>query len=176
MSKVRWGLLSTARINDMVIPAIKASPRGELAAVASRSAAKANAYAAERDIAHVFASYEAMLASDTVDAVYIALPNHLHAEWSIKAMQQGKHVLCEKPLADTAAQARELADIAREKGLDENSTVEGRMAALEGAPAAFATATGMAAVFTALGALLGEGDRVVVDCPVPDPVDVVMLR
>jgi predicted dehydrogenase len=101
----------------MVIPAIKASPRGELAAVASRSAAKANAYAAERDIAHVFASYEAMLASDTVDAVYIALPNHLHAEWSIKAMQQGKHVLCEKPFALTVMDVARMRAVSEETGM-----------------------------------------------------------
>ena len=73
MSKVRWGLLSTANINGMVIPAIRASERGELTAVASRAVEKANAYAAEWDILNAFASYEAMLASDTVDAVYICL-------------------------------------------------------------------------------------------------------
>lgn len=99
MNKLRWGLLSTANINSRLIPAIRASERGELAAVASRTQESADAYAAEWEIQHSFGSYEAMLASDTVDVVYIGLPNHLHAEWSIKAMEMGKHVLCEKPFA-----------------------------------------------------------------------------
>ena len=101
MSKVRWGLLSTANINRMLIPSIRASERGELVAVASRSQASADAYAAKWGIPIAFGSYEAMLESGEVDAVYISLPNHLHAEWSIKAMNQGVHVLCEKPFALT---------------------------------------------------------------------------
>lgn len=101
MSKIRWGLLSTANINRRLIPAIRESVRGELVAVASRSQESAQNYADQWEIPQAFGSYEAMLASDAVDAVYIGLPNHLHAEWSIKAMQQGKHVLCEKPFALT---------------------------------------------------------------------------
>ena len=101
MQKVRWGLVSTANINKALIPAIRASKRGELVAVSSRSLASADAYAAEWDIPQAFASYEAMLDSDAVDAVYIGLPNHLHAEWSIYALEHGKHVLCEKPFALT---------------------------------------------------------------------------
>ena len=103
MSIVRWGLLSTAMINRRVIPAIRASKRGKLLAVASRNQETANAYAANWNIPHAFGSYEAMLDSDLVDAVYISLPNHLHAEWSIRAMKSGKHVLCEKPIALTVA-------------------------------------------------------------------------
>lgn len=99
MQKVRWGLLSTANINRRLIPAIRLSAEGEMAAVASRSTKNAEAYARQWKIPHAFGSYTAMLESDTVDAVYIGLPNHLHAEWSIKAMQHGKHVLCEKPFA-----------------------------------------------------------------------------
>ncbi|MCI0397913.1 MAG: Gfo/Idh/MocA family oxidoreductase [Chloroflexi bacterium] len=95
---VRWGLLSTANINRRVIPAIRASDRGELAAVASRSQARAQAYASQWQIPQAFGSYQSMLDSDAVDAVYISLPNHLHAEWSIRALRAGKHVLCEKPL------------------------------------------------------------------------------
>ena len=98
---IRWGLLSTANINRRLIPAIRASQRGELVAVASRSQASANQYAATWAIPHAFGSYEAMLASDKIDAVYIGLPNHLHAHWSIRAMELGKHVLCEKPFALT---------------------------------------------------------------------------
>ncbi len=101
MDTIRWGLVSTANINRRVIPAIRASKRGKLAAVASRDFAKGQAYAKEWGIPRVFGSYEEMLASDEIDAVYISLPNHLHAEWSIKAMRAGKNVLCEKPFAIT---------------------------------------------------------------------------
>ena len=101
MNKVRWGLLSTANINKALIPAIRASQRGELVAVASRSAEKAKTYAQDWDIPHSFGSYQEMIDSGEVDAVYIGLPNHLHAEWSIKSMQAGVHVLCEKPFAPT---------------------------------------------------------------------------
>ena len=99
MSKVRWGLLSTANINRRLIPAIRASQRGELVAVASRTKNTAAAYATQWDIPHSFGSYQDMLDSAMVDAVYISLPNHLHAEWSIRAIQAGVHVLCEKPFA-----------------------------------------------------------------------------
>jgi D-xylose 1-dehydrogenase (NADP+, D-xylono-1,5-lactone-forming) len=97
--RVRWGLLSTANINRALIPVIRSSDRGELVAVASRTPARAEAYAQEWRIPLAFGSYKAMLASGEVDAVYIGLPNHLHAEWSIRAMEQGVHVLCEKPFA-----------------------------------------------------------------------------
>ncbi len=116
MSKIRWGLLSTANINRRLIPAIRASARGELVAVASRSQASAQAYADQWGIPQAFSSYEAMLASDAVDAVYISLPNHLHAEWSIKAMQQGKHVLCEKPFALTLAEVDEMIAVSKQTG------------------------------------------------------------
>jgi predicted dehydrogenase len=99
MSTVRWGLLSTANINRRLIPVIRESQRGELVAVASRSKEKAGAYAAEWGIEKAFGSYDEMLASGEVDAVYISLPNHLHAEWTIKALEHGVHVLCEKPFA-----------------------------------------------------------------------------
>jgi predicted dehydrogenase len=99
MNKVRWGLLSTANINRHLIPAIRASRRGELAAVASRNVGSAKAYAAQWEIPHAYGSYDDLLASGGIDAVYISLPNHLHTEWSIRAMEAGVHVLCEKPLA-----------------------------------------------------------------------------
>lgn len=116
MSIVRWGLLSTANINSRLIPAIRASARGELVAVASRSAASAAAYAEKWGIPKAFGSYEAMLASDAIDAVYISLPNHLHAQWSIAAMRAGKHVLCEKPFALTLAEVDEVTAVSRETG------------------------------------------------------------
>ena len=99
MSTIRWGLLSTANINRRLIPAIRMSKRGELVAVASRDEEKAKAYASEWEISNPFGSYESMLTSESIDAVYISLPNHLHAEWSIRAMTEGVHVLCEKPFA-----------------------------------------------------------------------------
>ncbi|MDX1613055.1 MAG: Gfo/Idh/MocA family oxidoreductase [Candidatus Promineifilaceae bacterium] len=108
MNTVRWGLLSTANINRRLIPAIRASARGRLVAVASRNQARAETYAAEWEIPQAFGSYEAMLNTDEVDAVYIGLPNHLHAEWSIKAMEAGKHVLCEKPFAPTLAEVDQM--------------------------------------------------------------------
>lgn len=116
MRKVRWGLLSTANINKAVIPPIKASPRGELAAVASRELAKARAYAAQWDIPHAFGSYQEMLDSGQVDAVYIGLPNHLHAEWSVKALQAGVHVLCEKPFALSLAEVDRMVEASRQTG------------------------------------------------------------
>ena len=99
MKTVRWGLLSTANINRRIIPAIADSQRGKVVAVASRDDDTAQAYAAKWEIPHAFGSYESMLTSDLIDAVYIGLPNHLHAEWSIRAMSKGLHVLCEKPFA-----------------------------------------------------------------------------
>lgn len=116
MNKVRWGLLSTANINRALIPALRASRRGELVGVASRDAGKAAAYAQQWQISHAFGSYEAMLDSGLVDAVYISLPNHLHAEWSVYALRRGVHVLCEKPLAITLAQIEEMMAASRESG------------------------------------------------------------
>jgi predicted dehydrogenase len=116
MTKVRWGLLSTAHINRRLIPAIRASARGELVAVASRRRATAEAYAAEWGIPQAYGSYDALLASGEVDALYIGLPNHLHAEWSVRALEHGLHVLCEKPFALTLAQVDQMIDAARDNG------------------------------------------------------------
>ncbi|MEO5953323.1 MAG: Gfo/Idh/MocA family oxidoreductase, partial [Chloroflexia bacterium] len=110
--KLRWGVLSTARIADSLVSAIEQSVNGELVAVASRKLETAQAWADKRDLPYAFGSYEEMLASDVIDAVYIPLPNALHKEWSIKAMQQGKHVLCEKPLAANAADVQEMIEVA----------------------------------------------------------------
>lgn len=104
MSKVRWGLLSTANINRRLIPAIRQSERGALVGVASRTQDAADTYAAEWDIPLAFGSYEAMLTSGEVDAVYIGLPNHLHSAWTVRALDRGLHVLCEKPFALTLAE------------------------------------------------------------------------
>jgi predicted dehydrogenase len=113
---LNWGLLSTARINRALITPLRASPRNRLTAVASRDLGHAQAYAAEWGIPRAFGSYEAMLADPDIDVVYISLPNSLHAEWSMKAMQAGKHVLCEKPLAITVAAVDAIAEAARTTG------------------------------------------------------------
>lgn len=116
MNNIRWGLLSTANINRKLIPAIRASGRGTLVAVASRDLESARAYAARWKIPQAYGSYQAMLDSGQVDAVYIGLPNHLHAEWSIRAMQAGIHVLCEKPFAITLDEVDRMIATSQETG------------------------------------------------------------
>ncbi len=116
MDTVRWGLICTAHINRALIPAIRSSKRGQLAAVASRSLESARAYAQEWEIPQAFGSYEELLNSDAVDAVYISLPNHLHAEWTVKALRAGKHVLCEKPFALTVEEVDQMIAASRESG------------------------------------------------------------
>jgi len=101
MSKIRWGILSTARINRAVLEPLAQAKRSELVAVASRDLAKAQAYAEEKGIAKAYGSYEEMLADPEIEVIYNPLPNGLHAEWTIKAAEAGKHVLCEKPLVLT---------------------------------------------------------------------------
>jgi predicted dehydrogenase len=103
---VRWGIVSTAEIGmRKVIPAIQRAERCEVVAIASRAEAPARAAADVLGIARAHGSYEALLEDPDVDAVYLPLPNHLHAEWTIAAARAGKHVLCEKPLALTEAEA-----------------------------------------------------------------------
>ena len=98
-SPVRWGIVSTADINRKVIPGAKASPKVDLVGVASRTQDRAEQYASWWEIPRAYGSYEALLADDEIEAVYISLPNTLHCEWSIRALEAGKHVLCEKPLS-----------------------------------------------------------------------------
>ena len=98
---LNWGLLSTARINHSLIPPLQVSKRSHLLAVSSRSYETADAYAKQNMIERAYGSYDALLADPDIDVIYNSLPNHLHAEWTIKAVEAGKHVLCEKPLALT---------------------------------------------------------------------------
>jgi predicted dehydrogenase len=115
---IRWGLLSTARINERLIPVIRGSARCELLAVASQGGQeKAERYAAEWNIPRAYGNYEALLADPEIDAVYISLPNALHAPWSIKTAEAGKHILCEKPLALTAEEVDRMADAAQRHGV-----------------------------------------------------------
>lgn len=102
--KIRWGLLSTARINDALIEPIRQAARSELVAVASRNLDRATAYAKEKGIPKAHGSYEDLLADPNIDVIYNPLPNSLHCEWTVKAAQAGKHVLCEKPLVTTLAE------------------------------------------------------------------------
>jgi len=115
---LRWGIMGNAKIaREWLIPAIRESSYAELAAVASRdmnrATALANSLAENMDRPFAFGSYEDLLASDQVDAVYIPLPNHLHVPWSIRALEAGKHVLCEKPLGLNSAEVEQLRDVAK---------------------------------------------------------------
>lgn len=107
--KLRWGVLGCAGIaKRAVIPGIQQSQTGEVAAIASRDEQKARETAAQLNIPKAYGSYEAILADETIDAVYIPLPNHLHKEWTIRAAEAGKHVLCEKPIALNAEETEEM--------------------------------------------------------------------
>jgi predicted dehydrogenase len=107
MRKVAWGILSTANIGiKRVIPAIQSGRRGVVAAIASRDAGKAAETAGRFGIPRSYGSYEALLADPDIEAIYNPLPNHLHVEWTVKALDAGKHVLCEKPIALNAAEAQ----------------------------------------------------------------------
>jgi xylose dehydrogenase (NAD/NADP) len=113
---VAWGILSTARINRLVLDGARKSDRVDVAAVASRDAERAEAYARENGIERSYGSYEALLADDAIEAIYISLPNSMHVEWSIRALEAGKHVLCEKPLTRRASEAEQAFDAAEKAG------------------------------------------------------------
>lgn len=114
---LRWGFLSTARINSKLIPGLSKSKRNQLIAVASRSMERAREYARANKIPKYYGSYEDMLADPEIDVVYISLPNHLHAEWTIRAAQAGKHVLCEKPIALSIHDVHAIQEAANEHGV-----------------------------------------------------------
>lgn len=114
--KVRWGVLSTARIGTYkVIPAMQAGQYSEVTGIASRKLDKALEAAKRLGIPKPYGSYEELLADPDIDAVYIPLPNHLHVPWSIRALQAGKHVLCEKPIGLSSEEAKELLQAARKR-------------------------------------------------------------
>jgi len=114
---IRLGIVSTADINRKVIPGAHASDEIELVAVASRAQARADEYAREWDIPRAYGSYEAMLEDPEIDAVYISLPNTLHREWSIKSVEAGKHVICEKPFSRHPEDVEAAFDAAERAGL-----------------------------------------------------------
>jgi predicted dehydrogenase len=113
---LRWGLLSTARINRALIKPLRVSERNELVAVASRTQETADEYAAQWEIPEAFGSYQAMLDDPGIDVVYNSLPNSLHCEWTIKALQAGKHVLCEKPIALTLEEVDAMKEASQTSG------------------------------------------------------------
>src|SRR6056297_1624405 len=109
MGKVRIGVLSTAKIGRVyVIPAMQKSDNVSVTAIASRNLDRAKETARKLGIAKAYGSYEELLASPDIDAVYIPLPNHMHVEWSIKSLEAGKHVLCEKPIGMDATEGQKL--------------------------------------------------------------------
>jgi predicted dehydrogenase len=112
----RLGILSTAKINRPILAAARASESVDVVAVASRNEEKAQAYAAEHGIERAYGSYDALLVDEEIDAVYISLPNALHVPWSIRALEAGKHVLCEKPLSPDPAAVEQAFDAAERAG------------------------------------------------------------
>jgi predicted dehydrogenase len=114
--RVRWGVLSTANIGTgKVLPAMKQAEYCELLAIASRDLAKAEAAARTLGISRAYSSYEELLADPEVQAVYVPLPNHLHVPWSIRALEAGKHVLCEKPIGLTSEEGQKLLDASEQQ-------------------------------------------------------------
>src|SRR5215217_4291476 len=105
MDKVRWGVLSTAKIGrEKVIPAMQAGRFCSMDAIASRDIGSARSVADRLHIPKVYGAYQELLNDPEIDAVYIPLPNHLHVEWAIRAIGAGKHVLCEKPIGLSSAE------------------------------------------------------------------------
>ena len=118
MRTLKWGILSTANIaSKMMVPALHETDVSELVAVASRDEQKARQWADDHEIPRAYGSYEALLEDLEIDAVYVPLPNHLHREWTIRAAEAGKHVLCEKPLGLNAAECREMIEACEKNGV-----------------------------------------------------------
>ena len=117
-SKLRWGILGCARITRRgLIPGIRASERGTIGALSSRDGATARAWAEEFGVPRAYGSYEEVLADPEIDAVYLPLPNELHKQWVAAAADAGKHILCEKPLALDAAEARAMVAHCQARGV-----------------------------------------------------------
>ena len=113
---MRLGILSTARINERILSAASQTPRTSVVAVASRDPYRAETYARSQQIPRSYGRYDELLSDPDIDAVYISLPNSLHVEWAVRALEAGKHVLCEKPLAQDGQSAREAFESARRSG------------------------------------------------------------
>ena len=113
MNKVRWGVLGTAKIAiENVIPAMQLGYYSEIIAIASRNPDRAHMVADKFGIPIIYGSYEEIMEDERIDAIYIPLPNHLHIPWSIRALEAGKHVLCEKPIGLNLSESKKLLSIA----------------------------------------------------------------
>ena len=112
----KWGIISTAHINRLVLAGARESDRVEMVGVASRDQARAEAYAREHGIERAYGSYEALLEDPVIEAVYLSLPNSLHVEWSVRSLEAGKHVLCEKPLDRRPEEVERAFDAAERSG------------------------------------------------------------
>src|SRR5438552_1019382 len=117
MSLLRWGILGTGNIARQFAASFPTAQRGVLAAVSSRQSSTAESFAQTYKVPSSFGSYDQLLSAKDIDAVYVSLPNSLHHEWTIKALNAGKHVLCEKPCAVNTGQAEEMFDLAHRRGL-----------------------------------------------------------
>jgi xylose dehydrogenase (NAD/NADP) len=115
--RIRFGVLGTGNIAHQFAQGVADSSRCEVTAVGSRRDRSAHAFAKQFNLERAYGSYEALLADESVDAVYVSLPNSMHHQWTVRALTAGKHVLCEKPIADDAAQAAEMFDTAKKRGL-----------------------------------------------------------
>jgi xylose dehydrogenase (NAD/NADP) len=124
VADLRWGIIGPGRIAPRLVRALSKSRRGELVAVAGRDEERAAAFASQHGIGRSFGSYEALLHDPEVDVVYVALPNHLHAQWTVRALEAGKHVLCEKPLALSVLEVDEIIAASQRTG---RTAVEGFM-------------------------------------------------
>src|SRR2546423_9058299 len=113
---IRWYIFSTARINRKLISGARQSSALEILAVASRERESAERYAADNGIERAYGGYDALLADPDINAVYVSLPNLMHVEWTVKALEAGKHVLCEKPMGRRAADVRRAFDVADREG------------------------------------------------------------
>jgi len=116
MSPTTWGILSTAKINGLFVAGSRGAAGVEILALASRDESRAGAQAAELGVERAYGSYESLLADPDVEAVYISLPNSMHVEWSVRALQAGKHVLCEKPLSRHPDEVERAFDVAETEG------------------------------------------------------------
>ena len=114
--RLRWGIIGTGNIARQFATGVAASRRGKITAVGSRQVASAEAFAQAFQVPHAFGSYQQVLGSSDVDVVYVSLPNSMHHEWTLAALSAGKHVLCEKPLARTEGEARQMFDAAQRSG------------------------------------------------------------
>jgi xylose dehydrogenase (NAD/NADP) len=117
MQPVRWGFLSTARINRAVLAGARETDAADVVAVGSRDQSRADEYAREHGIERAYGSYEALLDDPELEAIYISLPNSMHVEWSIRALEAGKHVLCEKPFDRRPGEVERAFDVADRTGL-----------------------------------------------------------